>query len=291
MGHVESQTEVIDVRGLRYCIRHWGMPDAPRLFFLHGWMDSSPTFQFVVDELCQSWHIIAPDWRGYGDSEWLCKPYWFSDYYADLDSILEQFSKDQPARLVGHSMGANIASTYAGIRPKRVAQLVMVDFLGLKPEKKDDAPTLIGKWLENISEGPKLRTYHDHKFLARRLMAVNPRLSEKQAHFLSRTVSRTRTDGQIEMACDPWHKIPSPIPYRFEDSRASWKRIEAEVLMIVADQGYIQQRFGSDPEEFRSRIESIPDVRVVSIADSGHNVQHDQPKQLATLLEGFFSRD
>jgi len=290
MSHAESQTEVINVRGLRTCIRHWGMPDAPKLFFLHGWMDSSPTFQFLVDELCQSWHIIAPDWRGYGASEWLCRPYWFPDYYADLDCILDQFSKDQPARLVGHSMGANIASTYAGIRPKRVAQLVMVDFLGLKPEKKNDAPTLIGNWLENIKEGPKLRAYPDHESLARRLMAANPRLSEKQAHFLSRTVSRTCTDGQIEMACDPWHKIPSPIPYRFEDSRASWKQIEAEVLMVVADHGYIQQRFGNDPDEFRSRIESIPNVRVVSIADSGHNVQHDQPKQLATLLEGFFTR-
>lgn len=291
MGQVESQTEVIDVRGLRYCIRHWGKPDAPKLFFLHGWMDSSPTFQFVVDEFCQSWHILAPDWRGYGASEWLGRPYWFPDYYADLDCILERFSIDQPARIVGHSMGANIASTYAGIRPQRVAQLVMVDFLGLKPEKTNDAPTLIGNWLENIRETPKLRTYSNHESLARRLMAANPRLSEKQAQFLSRTVSRTRTDGQIEMACDPWHKIPSPIPYRFEDSRASWKQIEAEVLMVVADQGFIQQRFGSDPDEYHCRLESFPSVRVVSIADSGHNVQHDQPKYLATLLEEFFGRD
>ena len=185
MSHAESQTEFIQVHGLRYCIRHWGIPGAPKLFFLHGWMDSSPTFQFVVDALSQSWHIIAPDWRGYGASEWLSRSYWYPDYYADLDCILERYSKDQPARLVAHSMGANIASTYAGIRPKRVAQLVMVDFLGLKSDKKNDAPTLIANWLENIKQGPMPRAYPDHGSLAGRLMAANPRLSEKQAQFLS----------------------------------------------------------------------------------------------------------
>jgi pimeloyl-ACP methyl ester carboxylesterase len=61
--------------------------------------------------------------------------------------------------------------------------------------------------------------------------------------------------------------------------------------MVVADQGFIQQRFGSDPDEYHCRLESFPSVRVVSIADSGHNVQHDQPKYLATLLEEFFGRD
>ncbi|HET7831369.1 MAG TPA: alpha/beta hydrolase [Gallionella sp.] len=290
MSHIQSQTEIINVRGLRYCIRHWGQPDAPKLFFLHGRMDSSPTFQFVVDALKKSWHIIAPDWRGYGASEWLSRPYWFCDYYADLDYLLEHFSRDEPARIVGHSMGANIASAYAGVRPDRVAQLVMLDFLGLKPESTE-ASTVIGSWLESMQDQPKLRTYPDHESLANRLMAANPRLNEKKAIFLSRTISRIRPDGQIEMACDPWHKIPSPVPYRVEDSKAIWRKIEAPVLMIVADNGYVHKRFGNDPDEYRSRIESFSNVRVVTISNSGHNVQHDQPEQIASALEEFLVGD
>ncbi len=290
MSHIQSQTEIINVRGLRYCIRHWGQPDAPKLFFLHGRMDSSPTFQFVVDALKKSWHIIAPDWRGYGASEWLSRPYWFCDYYADLDYLLEHFSRDEPARIVGHSMGANIASTYAGVRPDRVAQLVMLDFLGLKPESTE-APAVIGSWLESMQDQPKLRTYPDHESLANRLMAANPRLNEKKATFLSRTISRIRPDGQIEMACDPWHKIPSPVPYRIEDSKAIWRKIEAPVLMIVADNGYVHKRFGNDPDEYRSRIESFSNVRVVTISNSGHNAQHDQPEQVASALEEFLVGD
>jgi pimeloyl-ACP methyl ester carboxylesterase len=251
-------------------------------------MDSSPTFQFVVDALKESWHVIAPDWRGYGASEWLSSPYWFPDYYADLDCLLRHFSSDQPTRIVGHSMGANIASTYAAIHPERIAQLVMLDFLGLKPEKNIDNPTVIGKWLEGIQSAPKLRTYPNHETLANRLMMANPRLSERNATFLSRTVSRIRPDGQIELACDPWHKIPSPVPYRVEDSKASWRKIEAPVLMVIPDHGFVRQRFDNEPDEYRSRIACFPNVRVVTVSDSGHNVQHDQPEQLASALEDFF---
>lgn len=291
MPYTQSKTETINVRGLSYCVRHWGSPDAPAVFFLHGWMDSSPTFQFVVDALQQSWHVIAPDWRGYGASQWLERPYWFHDYYADLDCLLDHYSKNKPARIVGHSMGANIASMYAGVRPERVAQLVMLDFMGMKPEADNDASTTMTNWINAIREQPKLRSYKDHAALARRLMTANPRLDEKKAAFLSRVVSRPRPDGKIEMACDPWHKIPSPIPYRIEDSKAIWRKIEAPVLMVVADLGYVNDRLGNDPDEFRSRIESFANVRLRTITDAGHNVQHDQPEQVAAALEEFLARD
>ncbi len=287
MPHIPSRTETINIRGMNYCVRHWGSPGAPLLFMLHGRMDSSPTFQFVVDALRHSWHIIAPDWRGYGASEWQSMPYWFHDYYADLECLMDRYSPEQPVRIVGHSMGASIGSTYAGVRPGRVSHLVMLDFLGLKPEQHADAPAAIGGWLDALQEQRKMRSYPDHAALARRLMAANPRLAERRAAFLSRTTSRARPDGQIEMACDPWHKIPSPIPYRVEDIKAVWSKVEAPVLMVLADGGYVRRRFEHHRDEYRSRIESFQKVEVVTVADSGHNVQHDQPEQVAAAIEDF----
>lgn len=288
MSHCASITEHIEVRGLRYGIRHWGDPDAPIVFFLHGWMDSSATFQFVVDALTQSWHVIAPDWRGYGQSEWLSRPYWFPDYYADLHCLLSHYTK-APARLVGHSMGANIASTYAGLRPERVSQLVMMDFLGLALSSDADASQQLGKWLSALEVAPEMRAYKSHEALARRLLSVNHRLTETRATFLSRSVSCIRPDGLVAMACDPWHKIPAPTPYRVEDSMASWRRISAPVLMLMADQGFVHQRFGNDPDEMRRRLNCFKDHQVVSICDAGHNVQHDQPEQVAAALERFLA--
>ena len=286
MSHFVSTTEQITVRDLRYGIRHWGNMDAPIVFFLHGWMDSSATFQFVVDSLRSSWHVIAPDWRGYGQSGWLSRPYWFPDYYADLHCILAHYCKS-PVRLVGHSMGANIASTYAGLRPERVSQLVMLDFLGLAVPVDTDGSQQLNKWLAALEIEPEMRGYKDHDALARRLMSVNHRLTEERAKFLSRSVSYVRRDGLVAMACDPWHKIPSPALYRVEDSMASWQRITAPVLMLVADEGFVHRRFSNSSEQFQQRLDCFKNHQIVTISDAGHNIQHDQPEQVASALEQF----
>ena len=285
-----STTESIAIRGLRYNIRHWGQADAPAVFLLHGWMDSSATFQFVVDALRQDWHLIAPDWRGYGASEWLGRPYWFPDYYADLEALLQHYSPDAPVRIVGHSMGANIAATYAALRPQRVAALAMLDFLGLKPDPAIDAPAQIGKWLDEIAGEPQLRAYPDHAALARRLRFANPRLSVERAEFLSQAVSRVAADGSVAMACDPWHKIASPALYRIEDAMAAWRKIVAPVLMLIADKGFVNMRFGQEPDELQRRLGCFADLRVETVPDAGHNLQHDQPEIVATLLESFLPR-
>lgn len=287
-----SRTETLSLRGLRYQTRHWGAADAPRVFFLHGWMDASPTFQFVVDALQQDWHVIAPDWRGYGGSEWLGRPYWFPDYYADLDALLAHYSPDGPARLVGHSMGGSVAAIYAGLRPGRVAQLAVLDFLGLKPPPADQgAADTLSAWLDGVAQTPRLRAYKDTEQLARWLMAANPRLLPERASFLSQQLSRQRTDGQVELACDPWHKIPAPHPYRIEDAMDCWRRVEAPVLQLVAEQGYVRQRFGGpDAPEFRRRIACFRQLRIETVMDAGHNLQHDQPGQVARLLEDFLQR-
>ena len=84
------------VRNLRYHVRCWGKAGAPKLFFLHGWMDMSASFQFLVDALRGDWHVIAPDWRGFGLTEWARDGYWFPDYYADLDALLQFYQPDAP---------------------------------------------------------------------------------------------------------------------------------------------------------------------------------------------------
>ncbi len=290
MKHRPSRTERIGVRGLRYNVRHWGADGAPLVFFLHGWMDCSPTFQFVVDALRHDWHVIAPDWRGYGDSQWLSQPYWFPDYYADLHEILAHYSPGRPARLVGHSMGANVAAIYAGACPRRVAQLVMLDFLGLKPSP-DDAPTLIGKWLRHMAHTPSGGVYANCEAFAERFMEMNPRLSEARAQFLAQNLCRRRDDGSVEMNCDPWHRIHSPLPYHAEDNLDCWRKIEAPVLLAVASHGYANLRFGNHPAEFKRRTDCFRNLRIVPIDDAGHNVQHDQPERLAHVIEGFLARD
>jgi pimeloyl-ACP methyl ester carboxylesterase len=287
----ESRLEYLDVRGLRYAIRHWGPADAPAVFMLHGWMDSSATFQFLVEALKQDWHVIAPDWRGYGQSEWLGRPYWFPDYYGDLEVLVQHYSPEHPARLVGHSMGANIAAIYASARLQRVAQVVMLDFLGLMATEAKDAPRQLGKWLDHLHDAPELRAYPDHAALQRRMQSVNPRLTPERNEFLAKALSRVREDGKIEMACDPWHKVPAPILYRIDDQMACWHTIEAPVLMLVSDDGFVHERFGDDPAERERRLAVFRNLQVETITECSHNLQHDQPEKVAEALERFLRRD
>src|SRR6187551_1330955 len=142
-----SQSHIHTIRNLRYHVRTWGDLNAPKLFLLHGWMDVSASFQFLVDCLQRAWCVIAPDWRGFGLTEWAHEGYWFPDYYADLEALLDLYQPDSPVFLVGHSMGGNIAATYAGLRPERIAKLATLEGMGLRRSGADAAPDRIVKWL------------------------------------------------------------------------------------------------------------------------------------------------
>jgi pimeloyl-ACP methyl ester carboxylesterase len=284
-----SRCEQLPINGLAYHVRHWGPDDAPLLLMLHGWMDSSASFQFTVDALRRSWHVVAPDWRGYGQSEWLNRRYWFADYYADLDALLERYSPGVPARIVGHSMGGAVASIYGGVRPGRIAGLLMVDFLGLLPNEAEEAPGRIRDWLDRSRETPKLRAYASREQLAARLLQFNKRLLPERAAFLATHCASQLPDGQWVVACDPWHKVPSPHLYRIEEVMACWRAMTAPVMLVTADEGYVMQRFGQHAEELQRRMDCFVHGHITRIDDCGHNVQHDRPEKLAELIESFFS--
>lgn len=95
-----SRTEFVDAYDMRLCVRHWGDESAPKLFMIHGWMDISASFQFVVDAFKCDWHVIAPDMRGFGHSGWAKGGYWFPDYLADLEALLDHYSPNEPVRLI-----------------------------------------------------------------------------------------------------------------------------------------------------------------------------------------------
>lgn len=285
-----SRCERIEVNGLGCAVRHWGPPDAPILFMLHGRQDASPTFQFVVEALRKEWHVIAPDWRGHGQSEWQGRPYWIPDFCPDLLSLLDRYSPGQPARILGHSMGARIAALLGGARPERVAQLLMIDHLGLLPDYPLDAPTRMRAWIDAFAGAPQMRGYPDRQSLAARLVKANPRLTPVGAEFLAAEIGFQRSDGLFAMAFDPWLKVRPPVPYLPDEEMSLWRSIRAPVLHAISDEGFVQKRFGDDPAEFERRIACFATHTRVDIRQSGHNVQHDQPELLAEVIEDFFVR-
>lgn len=286
-----SRSEFLTIRSLRYHVRHWGQSGAPKLFMMHGWMDVSASFQFMVDHLQRDWHVIAPDWRGFGLTD---RPqadtYWHPDYLADLDALLLHYAPEEAVNLLGHSMGANIVAIYAGVRPHRIARLINLEGFGLPATQPQQAPGRYAKWLDELRINPELRTYSTIEGVVARLQKTNPRLSNERAHFLAMHWSRQNDAGQWEILGDPAHKNVNPILYRVDEVTACWQQITAPVLWVEAEHTDIWRWFGENAlarEEIDRRMSFLRDVRVEIIPDAGHMLHHDQPELLAAAVERF----
>lgn len=281
-----SRSEYHDIRGIRYHVRLWGDAASPKLFLLHGWMDVSASFQFLVDAFQHDWQVIAPDWRGFGLSGWAREGYWFQDYYADLDALLDIYSAGA-ANVVGHSMGGNVACTYAGIRPAQVAKLVSLEGFGMGRASAEMAPGRYERWLDDLKEMPSFRPYATFDAVAARLMKNNPRLPRDKADFLAQHWARRASNGEIVLNFDPRHKIVNPVLSRLEELLECWKRVTCPTLWVVTNEIDPRGWRKDTPAQMAERQQAFRDFREVLLQDSGHMMHHDQPEQLAAMIETF----
>jgi pimeloyl-ACP methyl ester carboxylesterase len=284
---VKPSSEFHTFNSVRYHVRTWGEPGAAKLILLHGWMDIAASFQFLVDALQGDWQVIAPDWRGFGQSGWAGPAYYFPDYLGDLDALLNHYQADQPAYLVGHSMGGNVAGLYAGVRPQRVARLALLEGFGLAPTSAEQAPGRYAKWLTQLREPPAFKTYASFDELARRLQQNNPRLAFERALFLARHSAKETAPGRIEIVSDPNHKSTNPVLYRLEEAKACWRNVTAPVLWVVGAQSELLKKYTEHPNDYAARKSCFAHFEERVIEDAGHMLHHDQPQALAALLEAF----
>lgn len=286
-ARLASRSRRLAVRDLVLHVREWGEPGAPRLFLLHGWMDVSASFQFLADAMSGGWHLLAPDWRGFGLSDWSAHGYEFHDHVADLDALLDRLSPDEPARVVAHSMGGNVAMTYAGLRPDRVARLASLEGFGGHRYPPDRAPEHLGRWLDQQRKPARLRAYPSLEAVAARLRENNPRLDAARAAFLASHWARPAAGGGYVLRADPRHRELHAQQTRLEEVYACWRRIACPVRWLMGDIP-ARQGFRMDtPEQFAERQAQVPGLVLETITGSGHMLHHDQPAEVARRLEAF----
>jgi len=291
-----AQSVFVPIRGLRYHLLEWGRPQPgqPTLFMVHGWMDVADSFQFVVDAMAQGRHILAPDWRGYGRTDaGATDNFWFPDYLADLDALLDHFSPDQPIDLLGHSMGGNVAMLYAGVRPERIRRLINLEGFGMAPTRPAQAAKRYAQWMDELRQWRQgeitLKPYPDVQAVADRLRRTNPRLRAGQAAWLAQRWARPNENGQWVIQGHAAHKIINAQLYRVDEAQEIFARISAPTLCVVASDDSLAQWWkGSYTlEMFLERMKAVPQISHARIEDAGHMLHHDQPEALAALIEGF----
>jgi len=287
----QARSVFVPIRNMQYHVREWGDPGAPLLFMAHGWMDVSASFQFVVDALQRDWHVVAFDWRGFGLS---ASPgqdcFWMLDYQADLDALLRHYSPDAPVDLVGHSMGGNVTTLYAGYRPERVRRLVNLEGIGMSGHQPEQGTARVAQWLDVMAAPARLSTYVSRNAVAARLCKTNPRLTAERAAYLALHWSCERDDGRFELLADAAHKIINPYLYRVDEVVATWSAITAPVLWVLAADSNLNERIAGMPD-YNDRLAVIRHLQRARVDDAGHMLHHDQPGQTAALIEGFCTPD
>ena len=294
----KSRSEFIPIRNLTYHVQIWGTPspDKTPLVMVHGWMDVAASYQFVVDALSHDHYVIAPDWRGYGQtSAGGADNFWFPDYLADLDFLLDYYAPDTPVNLVGHSMGGNVVMHYAGVRPGRIRRLINLEGFGLPAQRPDEAPARLAKWMDELKKLHQgelnLNAYDSADGVARRLMKTNPRLGADKANWLARHWANENEHGQWQILGEPAHKIVNAQIYRVEEVMAIYQRISMPTLAVEASDSSLEAWWKGKYTlaEYHERLKAVPQVEIATINEAGHMMHHDQPEVLAALIERFIA--
>ncbi|WP_440995464.1 alpha/beta fold hydrolase [Arhodomonas sp. SL1] len=278
----------LSLDGHTHTVHEWpAVEEAATVVLLHGWMDTGAGFGPLAAALGEEWRCVAPDWRGFGDSARNPQGrYWFPDYLADLDRLLDGLLPDgEPVILVGHSMGGNVAGLYAGVRPERVRALVSLEGFGLSRTDPASAPVRYRQWLEALTQTPRLRSFPDFGALAGHLRQRNPEMPAAVAAFLAHCWGR-ESAGQIVLRGDGAHRRPNPVLYRLDEAMACWREITAPVLWLWGRESGMARR-QRDSDDWHERLACFQRLETGEVAGAGHALHQEQPEETARQIGDF----
>lgn len=272
---------------LRLHYLDWGNAEAPHLLLIHGSQDHCHNWDWTAERLCRSYHVIVPDLRGHGDSEWVRgSPYAMLDYVHDIAQLVEQAGLDS-VHVVGHSLGGSIACLYAGIFPERVASLVSIEGVGGVWYTRDDTHPRerLRDWMLHMRKlaGRVPRRYESEQAALERMQTSNPHLSGERARHLTVHGSNRNEDGSYSWKFDNYTHSAPALGMSLADLHALWASIDCPTLLLNARQGF-PNRTGQDGSlgHFRRGREVIVD-------DAGHWLHHDQFEHYMEIVGGFLS--
>lgn len=292
MTAVVSTPDIVSFTSQRLRISYadWGNRDAPLLLLLHGGRDHKRSWDWTARALANDWHVVAPDLRGHGESEWVSDgDYAVMDYVYDLTALLRLLNKF-PAALVGHSLGGNVVLRYAGVYPEHVTKLVAIEGLGPSPKMiaEEEAKSIderlrewIGARRAVANRAPK--RYPDIAAAETRMREANAHLSDEQVRHLTRHGVRRHEDGSVSFAFDPCLIWQRSSDLTRAEIAALWARIECPTLLA-----YGRESWASNPAE-DGRASCFRNAEVELFDGAGHWLHHDRFEAFLAALRRFLA--
>ncbi len=263
----------------------WGNPDKPPMLLIHGGRDHARNWDWVAQALRDDYHIIAPDLRGHGDSQWsIGGSYALIDYTLDIAQLLDPLDRF-PVTIIGHSLGGAIGLQYTGTFPEKVAKVVAIEGLGPPPGMIKERPPQerMQYWVKEMKGFAQrhVKRYASLDDAVERMREANPHLSEEQARHLTVHGSYRDEDGTYLWKFDNYTRTTTPYLFNRNDAGELWSGITCPVLLLRGTDSW-----ASDPEK-DGRAHVFTDYRFHNIDGAGHWVHHDQLDVFLGLVRDF----
>jgi len=270
----------------------WGNAAAPPLLLVHGGQDHCRNWDWLAERLRRDWHIIAPDLRGHGDSQWSPDGnYSMAGYLYDLAQLVHQ-QQLAPVAIIAHSLGGNIALRYAGIYPENVKKLVAIEGLGPSPKMlaeraKRRIAERMQRWIDEQRglAGRMARRYASIEDAFKRMQEANKHLAPEQARHLTQQGVNQNEDGTYSWKFDNYVRAWPPYDMTQAEVEELWGRITCPTLLV-----YGKESWASNPLE-DGRIAHFKTAEVVSFESAGHWVHHDRLDDFTATVQRFLGED
>ncbi|HEX4210169.1 MAG TPA: alpha/beta hydrolase [Candidatus Binataceae bacterium] len=263
----------------------WGNHNKPLAVLVHGGRDHSRNWDFVALDLRNYFHIIAPDLRGHGDSDWsIGGSYSITDHVLDLGQLLNALPQ-QPAVLIGHSLGAGVALQRAGVFPEAVKAVIAIEGLGPPGAMLRETPAheRMEHWVSDMLAlaQRKPREYSSIEQAMARMKEANPHLSADLAHHLTIYGVRRNENGTFSWKYDNYTRATSPYLFNLKDAMEIWSRVRAPTLLVRGDASW------AGDWERDGRLEAFRAAELVTIPGAGHWVHHDRLAEFLQVVHRF----
>ena len=269
----------------------WGNPDGPPMLLIHGGRDHCRNWDWVAEHFAKDYHIIAPDLRGHGDSQWEASGnYTQISYVYDIAQLLQQKNMHD-VTVIGHSLGGAIALMYTALFPERVKKLVAIEGMGPSPSLAAKQAEIsindrVRSWVDDMRKlsGRLPRRYDTLDDAFKRMRDENPHLSEEQARHLTLHGANQNEDGTYSWKFDNYVRVFSMSGLPNEEVKKMYGEISCPTLLMRGEESW-----ASDPvADGRTQCFNCP-IEYQSFANAGHWVHHDQLDRFVSRVEDFLN--